>query len=567
MKFFSILSSFVLTLAAYSSVSAQTPPTGAGSGNPAVAAQRVEKLGGPSTPISGAGASVVSTASLAIDGATAGDETRFHLKKIEFVGAEQLPQDQLRRYAAVLEGKEVTLGQMNILARRVRLVARKAGLLVAVVRVPPQEITDGVVRIVVTPGKYGQVKVSGARHYSEEFVRRFFSMATAKGFVDAKSLYHSLLILNEYPDIAVQARFVAGRDPGTSDVLLQVRDSKPVHTVYDYNNFGSRLVGRNRAGATLTVGNAFTQGDEFLIRLVDSWPGRSHIFTNAGYTLPINTHGTRLSFQFADAETHVRGRGLDALDIRGDANIYSMVATHPWVRTFTQIQNLSATLAAKSITNAFFGDQLTSVDELRTLTLATDGARGDRLGRWIYNIGVSLGLNEFLGGKPIGAPLNSRVGAGNEFTKLTLDVLRNHDLKKNRYLLIRSGFQLSTEPLLTAEQYGIGGPDSVRGFIQSEALGDEGYTISAEYRHEVFRSKKGTELVQAVAFLDHGHVELKLPQVGEVAERSLTGAGAGLRAAIGPKASLRLDVGFPISQSRNTDGDDMVLYLQTAMRF
>lgn len=546
---------------------AQGLPVGASSANPAAAAQRVEKIAQPDVSAKSTGTSALSTASLAIEGANAGDETKFFLKRVDFVGAEKLPKNQLKRYASVLEGKEVTLGQVNILARRVRLVARKAGLLVAVVRVPPQEITDGVVRIVVTAGRYGQVKVSGAKHYTEEFVRRFFLPATQGGVVNSESLYRQLLILNEFPDLAVQSRFVAGREPGTSDVLLQVRDSKPVHTVYDYNNFGSRLVGRNRVGATLTVGNAFTQGDEFLLRLVDSWPGRSHIFTNAGYSFPISGRGTKLSFQFADAETHVRGRGLDALNIRGDANIYSLIATHPWVRTFTQVQNLSATVSAKSITNLFFGDQVTSQDELRTLTLATDGARGDRLGRWIYSVGAAFGLGELLGGKPNNSALNSRVGAGNEFAKLSVDVLRNQDLKKNRYLLIRTGFQVSTEPLLTAEQYGIGGPDSVRGFIQSEALGDEGYTISAEYRQQVYRSKKGTELVQAVAFLDHGHVELKLPQVGEVAERSLTGAGVGLRAAIGPKASLRLDLGMPISQARNADGDDVLLYVQSAIRF
>lgn len=554
-----------LALACAVPVHAQVPPGRASTGNAATATMRVEKIA-PPPMVSRAVAPSSLTTGVAIEQASAGDPTRFFVKRIELQGAGRLPQERLRKLASEYENREVTLGQLHILARRVRVLARQRGYPVADAVVPSQTVEGGIVKIVVSEGRFGRVTVRGNKYYPEHFVRRLFFPATELGVVHAPELYKSLLILNEYPDLSVQAQFAPGREPGTTDVVLNVKDARPVHVGLDYNNFGSRLVGRNRAGVTLWSGNSFTPGDEFLLRAVDSWPGRSHIFWNAGYVLPISRYGTKVGFQFADAETHARGP-LTPLDIRGDADIFSFLVTHPLKRTFQEVQNLSSSLSFKTVRNFFFGDVLQSQDDLRVLNLGIDGAKGDRLGRWIYSAVLGQGLGTMLGGRGNGDPLSSRVAAGDGFTKTNIDVLRSQDLKRNRFALFRFSGQTSSRPLVTAEQFGVGGPDSVRGFIQSEALGDSGFTLSGEYRQQVWKSKDGRDVVQGVAFLDHGYAELKRPQVGEDAHRSLTGLGVGTRAAFGLNSSLRIDLGAPIGPGRNVDGDDVVLYVQAATRF
>jgi hemolysin activation/secretion protein len=103
--------------------------------------------------------------------------------------------------------------------------------------------------------------------------------------------------------------------------------------------------------------------------------------------------------------------------------------------------------------------------------------------------------------------------------------------------------------------------------IQSELVADSGFTVSGEYRHQVWQSKSRRDSVQAVGFVDHGYGELKRPQAGEDPHRSLTGAGVGLRANSGLYSSLRLDLGMPLSSGRNVDGDDVLLYVQAATRY
>ena len=538
---------------------------GATTGNPAVATQRFDNLAPPPPPISRS-TEGPSVSGIPIEKATPGDPTKFFVKRVVFEGSTNLAPATLAKLASEYENREVSLGELNILARRVRAALRAKGFLVADAVVPSQTVEGGTVKLVISDGRYGKLTVRGNHHYCERFIKRMFGPALDRRVVNSKDLYKSLLILNEYPDLVVQAQFSPGKEVGTTDVVLRVKDERPVHVGLDYNNFGNRLVGQSRLGVTLWAGNSFVDGDEVLLRAVEPFPGHVDVLANVGYLRPISKYGDKAGFQYASAKTHANG-ALSALGIRGDADIYSFVLSHPLMRTFQEVRNLTFALSAKTVRNFVFDQTKLSQDDLRELVIGHDGSRGDKNGRWIHALTITQGLGTALGGRGNGDPLSSRVGAGDSFTKANLDVLRSQDLKKDRTLLLKLSGQLSTKALPTAEQFAVGGPDSVRGFIQGERLGDDGYIVSAEYRQQVWKSKKGHDIVQACGFLDHGNGDLRLPQVGEVHEKGLTGVGVGARAGFGQNTSLRLDLGMPISQHRDVDGNRVELYAQAATRW
>jgi hemolysin activation/secretion protein len=117
---------------------------------------------------------------------------------------------------------------------------------------------------------------------------------------------------------------------------------------------------------------------------------------------------------------------------------------------------------------------------------------------------------------------------------------------------------------VTAEQFAIGGPDSVRGYIQAEQLGDEGYFASMEFRRTLVQ--KPASNLQALAFVDHGHVYNELPTPFD-GPRTLTGAGVGARAVVDRNTSLRLDLGFPLDPNRTSLNYSSMLYAQANHRF
>src|SRR3546814_6529034 len=86
------------------------------------------------------------------------------------------------------------------------------------------------------------------------------------------------------------------------------------------------------------------------------------------------------------------------------------------------------------------------------------------------------------------------------------------------------------------EQFALGGPDSVRAYPISDALGDHGYHVAVEYQVDApgfgdkaspFGGRPWREVVQFELFADHGRVS----SVGSAGSpgRTFDGAGAGLR--------------------------------------
>lgn len=105
--------------------------------------------------------------------------------------------------------------------------------------------------------------------------------------------------------------------------------------------------------------------------------------------------------------------------------------------------------------------------------------------------------------------------------------------------MLKGAVQVSPDKLVSAEQFDLGGVYSVRGYPQSDYLGDYGVSGSAELRvpfyfipRDVKAPWSGVPLwnrLNFIAFIDGGHAALRNPAVGEFGSRNYAGLGGGLR--------------------------------------
>lgn len=461
-------------------------------------------------------------------------------------------------------GRPLTLDTIRAIANDIEAIYRQRGFLFAQVIVPPQEIANGVVRLVVLEGRIGRVSIEGNSHYSDRFIRYFLSPATNPPALSEPRLEQALLTLERFPDLRPQAVFVPGRSQGTTDLILKVKDGRPLHLALDYNNFGSRLVGRHGASAFISAGSILREGDLLSYRVVVPFPSASDPFITAGYGQVISNDGTRLDFSYSNAATTV-GQELRSLDIRGSSSTFGLTASRPLKLSQERASQLSLGLVSKSVENSIFTNVPVNRDELRLVVAGYD----DTISRASDNTRVSTlltqGLGSTLGASPRFRPQPSRVGAGNQFTKLLADVRHLRRLKEGQALSLRGTVQIADTQLPVTEQFGVGGLESVRGFLQSEFLADRGYTGSIEYHRSLVQRQR--ESLTMVLFLDHGEGLLTLPQPGERRTRQLTGTGVGLRGGFGRATSVRLDFGFPVNVATDTEGRDVVVYAQAATQF
>ena len=282
------------------------------------------------------------------------------------------------------------------------------------------------------------------------------------------------------------------------------------------------------------------------------------------YGLPVDHDGTRIHTYYTNSAFAVGGN-LQPLDIRGSASIYGALVTHPFVRSPAQNLDFQGGFVMQNIHNYLEGFQ-TSRDNLREIQAGFTSDFSDPSGRWFCGSHLTQDLGTAAGGMRPNDPQSSRA-AGGGFLKWTIDAARVQRVNARSYFVVRGAQQVAFEPLPTAEQLSLGGVDSVRGYRQAAYLGDGGYNLSLEYRLDLL--KKSPDVLQAVAFVDHGGAYVMRPSPGETSSVSLSGAGLGFRFHPNQDITVNFDLGLPIGTNviTRTQGRSLVPYIFSSWGF
>ena len=120
-------------------------------------------------------------------------------------------------------------------------------------------------------------------------------------------------------------------------------------------------------------------------------------------------------------------------------------------------------------------------------------------------------------------------------------------------VIFQSDVQLADAPLLPLEQFGLGGPTTVRGYRQDLLLVDNGISASAELRLPLYRSPTRRSLLQLTPFVEGGfgwNAGGRDPDPD-----TLLSAGLGLLWQLDSDLTARVDWGVPLVN--NDDGDSL----------
>jgi len=117
-------------------------------------------------------------------------------------------------------------------------------------------------------------------------------------------------------------------------------------------------------------------------------------------------------------------------------------------------------------------------------------------------------------------------------------------------MTIHANGQWASEPLISNEQFGAGGVNSVRGYHEGEVFGDEGWHISAEQQTPpyvvgmVYGNVPLT--VRGSVYMDYARTLLIDPPSGTPGDVALWGTGFGFTASVGSHWDARFLFSFPL---------------------
>lgn len=470
------------------------------------------------------------------------------IREIIFRGNTAVSSEELCRWIGECVDRELSLRDLYALCHLIDVHYAERGYFLARAYPPPQDIKDGLLEVVILEGKLGNVEVVGNKHYSEGFIRSYFSSLQGEP-LRYDDFLKALMLLNENSDLMAGAVFEKGKEFGCADVILRVNDKRPIHLYLNGNNYGRNLTTNARAGGRLDWGSLLTQGDTLSLAEVVGFPLKDLYFTDVIYNVPLNRKGTFLEGAYLFSKFKIEE--LTPLHLKGRSDIATLKVTQAVTRTRSLSIDFFSYFDYKQIQNFVLGHRV-SFDKLRVLTVGTlfDHFTPQQ-GRDYLTLRFAAGIPNFLGGLKAVDSESSRRGGGGRFFIFNVDYDRLQHLPADWYLYLHGSGQYSPNKLTLPEQIYIGGADTVRGFPLAIALGDSGYYGNIELRfpppflaNKKFFGikKKWKEIIQFDAFFDTGGVFLR-----SSGHTFLSGSGVGVRVNCPYTLTFSIDVGFPLN--------------------
>jgi hemolysin activation/secretion protein len=440
------------------------------------------------------------------------------------------------------------------------------------VDIPEQRADSGVIELLVLEGRVSRLRVNGARYYSQGYILEKVPSSAEGSVPQFGQLQAELGVVNRSADRRVSPVLRPGRTPGTTEVDLQVEDRLPLHGSLELNNHASPNTSQTRLLGSLRYDNLW-QRDHSLSLQVQASPEKTdevRIFSTT-YALPtgaVNQNTLNLSYLYSDSTV---ATGVGSTTVFGKGSIYGLRQNLILDLSETRYHALTLGLDYKDMRETIEvapGSGIPTPIRYLPLTASYTGSEGDEKGgRWQFGAGLVAGLRGLVNRDQQFA--DKRYRASGSFAVLKLDVGREQKLPGNLDLASRLQLHLSGRPLISNEQFVSGGADSVRGYLESAAAGDQGLRSSLEVRTANLAAPQAQWFtnVKAHVFFEGAALELIDPLLGQTWRFRLLGAGMGLRVKAQPGGSLSLDLAWPLLKLGNSERGKLRLHASGNFEF
>ena len=476
---------------------------------------------------------------------------------IQVVGSSVFGDRDFDPIVSAYEGRSLGLKELRQVATEITRLYVMAGYITTQAVLSEQTIVDGVVQIRVIEGTLESVQLEGSRRLAG-YVRDRIKLPSRRP-LNQFDLESRLQLLNADPLIdKIEASLRAGTGEGQSQLIVRVLAAPTFsgHTALD--NYSPPSVGTVRMGIEANVNNPLGLGDTLSASAYRSTTGGSNTY-GLTYTVPLNAMNGTLQARYLPSTFELTDAELDDLNVAGSSDAYELTYRQPVIRQPNEELAFSVGFRHRT------GETLISdvvIDSTRTsvVQLDQDYWRRDRAGAWGMRSQLNLGTGLL-------NATNRDGQADGQFFSWSTQLQRAQVINRNNLLVMQGSVQLSTDSLLGADQFIVGGGRSVRGYSQNVRFGDNGVRASIEDRITLQRNPDSSVALQLAPFIDTAAVWNNGDNTNS--QNFLLGTGIGLIANIVDGLEARVDVGVPLVEL-NEPGDsnqDVFLYFNLGYRF
>lgn len=427
--------------------------------------------------------------------------------------------------------------------------------LVAVL-IPDQDISLGVLQIRIVEARVGEVIVKGNKWTNISRVKKEIHFSPNEP-IDEKLLDQDLYWLNRNPFRQAYVVYSPGKSEGTTNIEVVVKDRMPFRGYVGIDNIGNSITGNTRLYTGINIGNLF--GNQFFSYQFTTDNEFKRFMAHSGsYKIPLRWRH-ELSFfggySSVDAKFHVKPNPL-RFHSKGFASQASMRYDIPLKPCACVLSEVTFGVDFKRTNDALaYGViQLFPHGHFANLTQMMLG----------YNIGyykkftLTFEIDGFWSpGRWISDQSNSnynsiRYKAKNHYAYLRSALSFICPIYKKLTWRNYLRWQLANQNLLPSEEYGLGGFDTVRGYLEREVNVDNVIIFNSELHlpFKVCSCKKFRDELDLFVFTDLGYGGENHRAPGERKDYFLASYGPGARYSITPYLIARAEWGFQIKNFR-----------------
>jgi hemolysin activation/secretion protein len=398
---------------------------------------------------------------------------------------------------------------------------RRAGRPFVAVKLPPQDITDGTLRLRVVEFRLGRKSAMGASAAVDTSIVDGVRAAPGQA-IDGSKLQQDLDWLNHSPFRAVTAVFAPGADTGLTDLELQAHATRPWQVFAGYANSGTPSDGLDRWLLGGEIGDLVRPGSLVSFQLTasdDFWFGHTTPFGAAGNPQYVS-YSLVASLPLAPRQDFtVVADDLQSNTPSKDFEINSRTAEISGVYR-TALSNFVPAPGDGSIgievrnqrNSTDFGDTLVSRTNADIAQLVSGWSDSWTDPRWRQSLSLNLRYSPggLFGGNDDINLLRASNGRVDSADYVYGDIAYTGDFHLVgawRYVTSVNA-QLADKPLFSTEQTPIGGDPGVRLYVYDDGSFDDGVVWRNEIRTPPISLANGTILSPVLlpyVFADTGY--------------------------------------------------------------
>jgi hemolysin activation/secretion protein len=492
--------------------------------------------------------------------AFAEDELQFRVERIVVDGNSTLAAEAIEPLLAPARGERKSLRDVLAAVRRLQNAYRDEGYAAVQVVLPEQDVSGGVIRIGVIEPKIAEIRVDfvaksesgSADAIDAADIERILPPLRMGQTPNVRAIDAAVRLANENPARRIQVELEAAAG---NDILARVKveTSPRISWFSRLDDTGTVSTGRTRLSMGIQRAN-ISGSDRQIIAQATTSPDRPHHngSYSFGYRNPFFEQKLTLDLVagHSDTDTGTTATPAGPLQFTGRGDFATARLARQlrpiglWEHTIFGGIDYKAFSSICSV-GSFGTEGCGAAGVSLTLQPGTVGYGGKYAGEDVQFRGEATYSSSLAHGSRHDRDLFAQARAG---ATPNYQVFR---AKSDLIVALGGGWQArnvaalqeSPHPLVTAEQFGLGGANTIRGYGERVQTNDRGWRLTFEgYTPGVGEwFKLPADSIRAVVFHDTGATRRNNVQPGEAPATRLAGIGLGLRMVFGKNFQAQID--------------------------